>query len=243
MITLDKSGKIPLYYQIVDAILKRIENEELPEHTKLFTERELCETLKVSRATVRQAISILERDGYIYRIQGSGTFVAPKKIEQNLENFYSFADEIKKVGMKPSSRVISLELVTLPGHLASKLGYPEAEKFYRLTRVRLANDEPIVYEETYLPPERFLRLDETRIEREGLYNFLREVYGAKLDYAVETFSVCSIDENIGKYIGESTGAPAMRLERTTYENERVVEYTESIAKGNKFKFTTILKNI
>lgn len=243
MNSLDKKGKIPLYHQLVDKILKQIENGNLPEHTKLFTERELCDIYEISRATVRQAISILEREGYIYRVQGRGTFIAPKKIEQTLENFYSFGDEVKKLGMKPSSKVISLEIIMLPAHIAKKIGYNEGEKFYKLIRIRLADNQPVVYEETYLPYKRFPNLKENEIESQGLYNLLKEIYDAKFQYATETFFVCTLNEAMAKYLEDLTDTPAMRLERTTYEDERVIEYTESIVKGSKFKFTVTLNNI
>lgn len=243
MIILDKKGKVPLYYQLIDGILKEIENGKLPEHTKLFTERELCELYNISRATVRQAVSILEKDGHIYRVQGRGTFIAPKKIEQTLENFYSFGDEVKKIGMKPSSKIISLEIIALPGHISKKIGYMEAEKFYKLIRVRLADNEPMVYEETYIPYGRFPNLKSNEIEEQGLYPLFKEVYDAKLDYATESFFVCAVGENVAKYIREVADTPAMRLERITYEKDKVVEYTESVIKGSKFKFTATLKNI
>lgn len=243
MNSLDKKGKIPLYHQLVDKILKQIENGNLPEHTKLFTERELCDIYEISRATVRQAVSILEREGYIYRVQGRGTFIAPKKIEQTLENFYSFGDEVKKLGMKPSSKVISLEIIMLPAHIAKKIGYSEGEKFYKLIRIRLADNQPVVYEETYLPYKRFPNLKENEIESQGLYNLLKEIYDAKFQYATETFFVCTLNDAMAKYLEDSIDVPAMRLERTTYEDERVIEYTESIVKGSKFKFTVTLNNI
>ena len=72
---LNTDEKRPLYVQLVDALLGRI-TEELDLDDKLPTEKELCEEYAVSRTTVRQALSELERRGVIYRAQGKGSFVA-----------------------------------------------------------------------------------------------------------------------------------------------------------------------
>ena len=65
--------RIPLYYQLAEIIIGEIESKGLHENDRLPAEREYCEKYKLSRSTVRQAIDYLEKKGYIYKIQGSGT--------------------------------------------------------------------------------------------------------------------------------------------------------------------------
>lgn len=79
-------------------ILNDIEEGKLKEHDKLLSEREYCDLYDISRATVRQAILELEKNGYIYKQQGKGTFVSPQAFKQDLLKFYSFTDEMKKLG-------------------------------------------------------------------------------------------------------------------------------------------------
>lgn len=78
---LDTHEKRPLYLQLTDALLKQIVDEYQADD-KLPTEMELCDEYAVSRATVRLAMSELERRGSIYRIQGKGSFVAPKRVSE-----------------------------------------------------------------------------------------------------------------------------------------------------------------
>lgn len=73
---LDEHDKRPLYIQLVDMLQQQIE-EDLKPDEKLPTEKELCEEYSLSRTTVRQAMSELERRGIIYRVQGKGSFVSP----------------------------------------------------------------------------------------------------------------------------------------------------------------------
>ena len=97
MRTIDKTSRVPLYLQLMDIIIYKIENT-MEKGDKLLSEREICDKYDVSRSTVRQAISELERDGYIYKMHGKGTFVADKEVHQDLVQFYSFTDEMKKLG-------------------------------------------------------------------------------------------------------------------------------------------------
>ena len=65
MKVIDKGSKIPLYLQLMDILIDKI-NKGLKENDRLLSEREICDIYDVSRTTVRQALDELERDGYIY---------------------------------------------------------------------------------------------------------------------------------------------------------------------------------
>ncbi|HEX5145545.1 MAG TPA: GntR family transcriptional regulator [Conexibacter sp.] len=76
---LSRSELVPLYYQLEELLESRILTGVWAPHERLPSERELCEEFDVSRAVVRPALEILERQGRIVRVQGKGTFVAPPK--------------------------------------------------------------------------------------------------------------------------------------------------------------------
>ncbi|SHF19165.1 GntR family transcriptional regulator, arabinose operon transcriptional repressor [Marinitoga hydrogenitolerans DSM 16785] len=76
---LDRNGNQPLYRQIRDFIYNNIQNGIFKPGEAIPTERELCDKLKVSRYTVRRAIQELVHEGYLYRVQGNGTFVFDKE--------------------------------------------------------------------------------------------------------------------------------------------------------------------
>ncbi len=76
---LSRSEVVPLYYQLEELLENRILSGVWAPHERLPSERELCEEFDVSRAVVRPALEILERQGRIVRVQGKGTFVAPPK--------------------------------------------------------------------------------------------------------------------------------------------------------------------
>lgn len=81
------NSRLPLYHQLYDIIVDKIENGTYHENDKLPSERELCEQYDISRATVRRAMVELEKNDYIYKKQGKGVFISEKAFEQDLLSF------------------------------------------------------------------------------------------------------------------------------------------------------------
>lgn len=87
-----------LYEQIVTHIKESIINGELRENDKLPTEVELARNFNVSRITSKRALEELRLQGYIYRIQGSGSFVSnTDEINQNVSRAMVGAQRIALV--------------------------------------------------------------------------------------------------------------------------------------------------
>src|SRR5690625_2363980 len=106
---------------MMDTLIKEMDQGVYKEHEKLPSEREFCDLYQLSRITVRQALQELELEGYIYKLHGKGTFVAPKSYNQNLVKLYSFTEEMSKIGKKPTTRVLSFNKITIDERLAEKM--------------------------------------------------------------------------------------------------------------------------
>ena len=68
-----------IYEQIIDNIKELIIRGALPEDSELPSIRELSRTLTVNPNTVQKAFKELEREGFIYKVKGRGTFVSPRQ--------------------------------------------------------------------------------------------------------------------------------------------------------------------
>ncbi|MFC6600901.1 GntR family transcriptional regulator [Ectobacillus funiculus] len=110
-----------MYYQLEEQIKKQIESGELQPGDMLPSEREYAELINVSRMTVRQAMNNLVDGGYLYRQKGRGTFVAEKKVEQELGSLTSFTEDMKARGLVPSSKLLSFEIIPAPEKIANQL--------------------------------------------------------------------------------------------------------------------------
>jgi GntR family transcriptional regulator len=78
---LDRESDVPLYFQLATALKALLEVETWEAGSRFASERELEEHFKVSRAVIRPALELLVGDGAIYRIKGSGAFIAPPRRE------------------------------------------------------------------------------------------------------------------------------------------------------------------
>lgn len=108
---IDKQSPIPIYYQIMEQLKAQIKSGELLPDMPLPSEREYAEQFGISRMTVRQALSNLVNEGFLYRLKGRGTFVSKPKMEQALQGLTSFTEDMKSRGMTPGSRLIDYQLI------------------------------------------------------------------------------------------------------------------------------------
>ncbi|MBP9484238.1 MAG: GntR family transcriptional regulator [Negativicutes bacterium] len=237
---IEKESKTPLYLQLSESLLSMIKSGQPGD--KLPTERALAETYQVSRATVRQAILDLEMDGHLQRFHGRGTFIAPQTINQQLVKFYSFTSEMKELGKVPTSEVISFEISPCNQKIANKMSLPLSEKVYRIVRLRLADSVPMMIDTTYLPLARFQNLKQSEVEKRPLYDILTEDYNAILSHAKERFCPVPTNSWESQLLKVDREVPSLKIERFTWDNDELLEYTISIARGDQFQYEVLLKS-
>ena len=239
-ISVDKTSKVPLYLQLMEQLIHKINKGAYDEHDKLPSERELCDIYNLSRITVRQALQELEREGFIYKLHGKGTFVAPKSYNQKLVKLYSFTEEMIQLGKTPTTKVLSFEKMTIDERLAEKMGLEIHDDVYKVIRLRLANDEPLMYETSHLPCKVFPDLTKDELIKKPMYDVFSERYDIGVTRATERFTATTIRKREAEYLQVVENQPAMLVKRYAYNNDRLIEYTISVARGDKFNYTVEL---
>lgn len=237
---MDKTSKVPLYLQLKEELIKKIDNQIYKEHEMLPSERKLCEMYDLSRITVRQSLQELEREGYIYRLHGKGTFVTPKSYNQKLVKMYSFTEEMKKIGKIPTTKVLSFSEIAIDQQLASKMNLEPFEDVFRIVRLRLADDIPFMYETSYLPKRVFPNLTATDLVERPMYDIFHEDYQVNVTKVVERFSATLIREDEAQHLQAKENQSAMLIKRLAYYNDTLIEYTFSVTRGDKFEYTVEL---
>lgn len=235
------NSKIPLYCQLAEIILNEIKEKNLKENDRILTEREYCDKYNLSRATVRQAIGYLEQKGYIYKVQGKGTFVSPRLMKQKLLKFYSFTEEMKKQGKEPKSKILSFKEKKSDEKISKELNIVVGSTIYELIRLRIADEEAVMYEKTYLPANKLEELSKKELLKAPLYDILQKKYGIVFTKATERFSVISADDKIAEILSIPEKSPLIKLQRWTYTGMEIVEYTVSSLRGDRFEFEVDLE--
>ena len=186
VIPLNKQGFIPLYYQIQQALMQKIQTGELAVGDLLDSEEELSRRYQVSRMTARQALHGLKISGFAYSQKGRGTFVSRPKFEKNEMHLQGFSEDMRHRGMTPASRVLEQKMIPASEELITKLHLHPGDEVLRLLRLRIADSIPMAIEESNLPLRHFPGLEKFDFSKVSLYQTLREHFGVQPDWADET---------------------------------------------------------
>lgn len=204
----------------------------LEPHTALPTERDLAKTHEVSRATIRLALDALGDAGLVYRVQGAGTFVAGPTISKTA-SLHSFTEDMEIRGMTASSRLLAADEVAAGSSLATELGIGTTDRVYRVTRVRLADGEPMCLETAHIPAARAPGLLEHDLTH-SLYEVLR-TYDLHIVGAEEVVKAVALDVGQSAMLGSAPGSPALRMHRIGVdERHSQVESTTSIYRADRY---------
>ena len=176
--TLDRDPRFSLY-PAHEHLRTQIEQGHYAAGARIPSERELAQAFHVSRMTARQALQLLATDGFIASRVGKGTFVLKPRIDQELLLLTSFTEDIRQRGMVPHSRVIVAAIEPADQEVAKKLQISEGTDVVFLSRVRMADEEPIAWEKCSLNARLCPGvLDHHDFSRDSLYQALREECGA-----------------------------------------------------------------
>jgi GntR family transcriptional regulator len=234
---------VPLYRRIETDVRERIRSGDLEPGAQLETEVELMVRYDVSRATVRQALRELVGEGLLEIRRGLGTYVTQRRFEHTIGGFYSFSREIERHGLKPGTRVLGLGVEPADDSIAAALGIAAGTPVVALRRLRLAGDDPLVVETSYLPAERFPGLESVDFGRARLYDTLTEVYGCRPTRARETFEPVLVTADEAAVLGQRRGEPALRVERIAFdEDELPIEFCISTVRGDRYRYSVELRD-
>ncbi|MGY6657835.1 GntR family transcriptional regulator [Amycolatopsis sp. TRM77291] len=228
----------PKYWALKQHLLDLL--DALPPGSPIPTERALAGEFTVSRTTVRQALADLTAEGRLHRVQGKGTFAAEPKLAQRLQ-LSSYTEDMRKQGLKPSSKLLEIDELPVEADLAKLLGIRVGAKILRLRRLRLADSQPMALETTHLPLGRFRGLRKHVSAGGSLYAVLREHYGIELERAEETIETALAGPHEAEMLGADVGMPMLLLSRHSFATDgKPVEFARAIYRGDRYKFVTTL---
>ena len=238
-IKLDKSVPIPLYFQLKELILSEIKNGNYKIGSLIPTENELSDAYEISRTTVRQAITELVQEGWLYRVKSKGTFVSQPKISQDfIKKLESFNDQMMRLGMTPSTEVLDFKIMKAPEAVAKAFKISEKDNVIFLHRRRFANDNSIVTIKTYLPYDKCTFLMEHDFSKESLYKVLGEHGDETRIFQVQRM-IEAIEANASdvEYLGTKRGKPIQYFTSIGYTAYGVpLEYSLARYRGDRNKF-------
>lgn len=231
---------MPKYYQLKKKIIHEIEMGKYTSDGLIPSERRLMEDYQVSRITVRKAIDELVVEGYLYKIQGKGTYVKMEDKGNDLFSLVSCTQAVRSMGMTPTKRVIVSQLLFADKKRARALNLSNTDQVFQLGRVLYANDEPLNYTLTYLPVKLFPGLEKHDFAKVSLYQILAEEYHLNITKAKRTVEAVLVEEDLAQYLDIEVGMPVILFGCTTWGEvngqELPVESFKCYYRTDKYKF-------
>ncbi len=236
-----QNGSAPLYARVEDVLASEIVDGTLPPGSRLPAEQSLIERFAVSRTTVRQAIQNLIRRGLVEIRRGTGTFVAQRKISQELTELTGFVEDMQALGRHASARLLDQQIVPANESVARQLALAVGTLVVRIQRVRLADNIPLSFDETYLPREIGEKIVENDLEAEPIFSLLEQKYNTPLVEAEYRLEAVCADSAVARALGISVGSPLFLIERTSYgEGQRPIDHEKLYYRGDQIRFVTRL---
>lgn len=235
-----EQAMLPKYYILKQKLIEKIDQEEFKANEIIPSERELIEMYDVSRITVRKAIDELANEGYLYKVQGKGTYVKADAYSQDLISLTSCTQDVIRLGMTPSRKVISATVQPADSKRCHNLELGKNEKVYRLERVYYADNEPINHTVTYLPYKMFPGIEKYDFSKDSLYKVLEEKYDTKITKATRSIEAILAKDEIAEYLNIKPDMPILLFGCITYGivngKEIPIENFKCCYRSDKFKF-------
>ncbi len=233
--------KVAKYFQIEQDIINSIKSGQLKPGDKVDSESVLKKKYNVSAITIRKAFNDLINEGYLIGVQGVGTFVAKKHMIRGLTSI-SFSDELLQQGYRIDMQVDKIEEV-VNSSIADKLEIPQDQKMVCVRRIRLANEEPIAYQSSFVD-SRLVSIDQAKkiYENKSFYKTLSECRVFPI-WVNENYSVKEVNDNrIAKLMNIKKGTNTFFVKRIAFDEfDKIIEYAETYFNKDWYSVTVNIK--
>ncbi len=235
----DPDSYLPRYHQLASILKERVLKGELNAHDPIPSERQLEELYSVSRTTIRQAIDLLVRQGFLFREHGRGTFVSPRKLQKGISELTSFSEDMRQRGIVPGQKILEIGEVPPPEDVRRRLELsPETETVLRVERLRLGDGIPMGLQTSFYVLPAGESITRAELEQYGsIYRILQERFHLIPTEADETLEVTLATAREASLLQIKRGSPLLLSERTTYsQNRRMIEFVKILYRGDRYRY-------
>lgn len=231
--SIDKNNPMPLYYQLQQTIIEKINEGIYKENESIPPEQYIIKESGLSRTTVRQAIENLVTEGYLEKRRGIGTFVISRQKNMwNLEKLRSFREEFESKGSTSSTKLLSLKKIKSTKELERIFG-DEIMSFYELKRLRYLNEVPVILVTTYVPEKYVKGLEQYNLSDQSLFDIMVKDYGFTIGFAEKEFRAKRVEPQDSELLNIGKHDPIQHVKTTTYsEGGFPIEYSISRDRGD-----------
>jgi len=224
---------------LANILRQQIDNGDFQPHDTIPSERLLEQHYKLSRPTIRQAVDLLSRQGYLYRVHGKGTFVSPPKLQKGMLELTSFSEDMRNRGLEPGQKIIEFGYVKPNSKVRRQLEITDDDKkVLRIKRLRYGDGKPMGLQDSFLSLDSSQAVTREEIEEKGsIYVILQEKFGIYPTEADETLEVTLATSEEAEWLNITKGSPLLLNERTLWsQNRKAIEFVRILYRGDRYKY-------
>ncbi len=240
---LNRQSKLPLHQQIYETLRSKIQQGVWKVGDTFTTELDLMAEYGVSRATIRQVMERLVSEGLIYRQQGKGTFVAEPTLEQGLTRIISFTEDMRRRGLIPETQILSKAIIPANEDVARALRIETGAEVAYLKRLRLANNEPMCIEESYLDYKICPNIFAFDFSIQPLREILDKNYSVRIIRALQKIHAVVAPHDTARLLKINSPSALLFIERTSFnELDKPVEFLRLYFRGDRYSLYNELRD-
>lgn len=226
-----------LHLRIREDLRERIYAGEYQAHDRVPSESALMGQYGVSRITVRQAMSGLEKEQLIFKIPGKGSFVTATKPFQTLTRLQGFAEAMATTGHETLNKVLHVRTLPATAQVATQLHIEPGAPVIEVQRVRYLNRQAVSLDITWLPKHIGERLAHEDLATRDIFLILENEYGLKLGHADLAIDATLADERLSDLLNISVGSALLRVERLTHDHAgKPLDYEHLYLRADNFQY-------
>ncbi len=220
-----RRGSVPASTQLAETLKAAIVKPRVPRGGRLPSERELIDSSGLSRVTVRAAVGILERAGWLVRRHGLGTFVANPVKQELGSGVRTITEVLASSGITPQVDALSHRVIDAPPRIAETLGPSKVLCINR--RFAMGTCPGLAY--GLLPAwvgqsRRTVDIQgapgaETIHAMESTYTMWEQRLGVRIAHAKHEIHAAGASVEVAGALDLPLGAPVLVLERISYTHD------------------------
>lgn len=229
-------GSIPLYFQIERILRDRLRSGHYPGSESLPAETDLCREFSVSRSTVRQAISVLQREGLIVRHAGRGSF--PGQPDTTFSWQVGSVQDIFDYARETSYRLLSRLALEPPPEVAKLLDIANDTEVIQYRGVRSRGGPPFVYSITWLLKSlgEQIRVDEIRSS--PIVVLIETLCGIQVAEVHQRTTAIAASREVAKILEIPVRSPILLVKRLYFSKERVpIDFAVNYFTAQRFEYS------
>jgi GntR family transcriptional regulator len=226
----------PIYQQLQDQLLSLIGAGRIAPGSTLPAERQLAESLGVSRATIQRCYNTLREQRLIRGAGRHGSIVEGEgpRLLPGMDRLKGFTQEMRELGRKPSTKILKKQVLRNQT-IAALFGLPKSARFLKLVRIRLGDDIPLTYETAWYSLDAAPFLERADFSA-SIYAQLA-AQGVSLVFCDQTIEAISPSERISEIFGFAAPLPCLLIKRRSYaRGDLMVEYVEGVFRGDSYTY-------